>query len=119
MPLAHERLDHADGADVFLNAGVEVVVGVEHLREVPVGDDHDRAERQGEKHDGCGEDPAQTGGYADGGGEARHEHDGGAQPDAQQHEHGVFSKTPEAAEHVPHAIPPCDLAFHFVGGIKY
>ena len=88
--LTHEGLDHADGGDVLLHAGVQVVVLAEDLIEYLHRHDHYDAEYDGEEHHGYEEGEAQAGADDEAHGIAEYEHERGADGYADEHHERVL-----------------------------
>jgi len=88
--LADEALDHADGGDVLLHGGVQVVVILENTVKDFEGGDHDACQHGQQEGDGCHEDEGQRAADAECHDECEHQMDRGAHTHALHHLEGVL-----------------------------
>ena len=88
--LPDKGLDHPDGRDIFLYAGIQVVVAPEHFIEDAGGVQHNVDEGCGQHHDGCQKDQAQPGADEEAHDHAADEHQRGTHGNAQNHLIGIL-----------------------------
>ena len=88
--LAHKRFDDADGRDVLLHAGVQIVIALEHLAEHGDGLAHDEEEKQRQQRHEAEEDQREARVDHKAHDEAEDQHQRRAHRDAQEHHVGVL-----------------------------
>ena len=90
MVLPDEGLHHADGGDVLLNAGVQVIVAPEDLVEDFHGDHHDGPQHHDQEHHSDQEGEAQLGADDKAHDVAEDQHQRGTHRDADDHHEGIL-----------------------------